>query len=153
MQLCVALHNRVSLEAIRNQFGWSEADLLSRIDLLELAGLVSHSPSGAWLPSFMVNGVEGAKRYLPVSRDVVRRASRLISKQMPEILRSKFQNSGNEPAATVFFVLSDFLLDNGQIKHRNSVLGSGRPLRDGNHHYLAILERHMDDQHLLDRLD
>jgi hypothetical protein len=148
--LCVALHKRLPLDTIREQQGWTEGDLAWRIERLKRAGLVSQSPSGRLTPSFMVIGLDDAKQYLPVSADLVTRTSSLISKQLPKIIR--MMNEISELRAKVhhtamFFVLSDVLLDNWQINNvEHSVLGSARPLRDGNRFYLALFEKSVDEQ-------
>jgi hypothetical protein len=47
----------------------------------------------------------------------------------------------------MFLVLSDVLLDNWQINNvEHSVLGSDRPLRDGNRYYFAIFEKVVEEK-------
>jgi hypothetical protein len=138
------------LDKLREQHGWSEDDFSSRIERLKRAGLLGRSPSGALVPAFMVIEIEDAKRYLPVPADLVKRTSALISGKLPDILlrtRDIPEFRADARSATMFFVLSDVLLDNWQINNiEESVLGSDRPLRDGNRYYLAIFEKPADQK-------
>jgi hypothetical protein len=144
LELCAELHQRVELPSIRERHGWSEADLASRLDRLKHAGLVKEASPGLFLPTFMVISKGDAAQYLPVSHNLVQQTTTLIAKRLPAIRKEVQSISGLRGrlySDYSFLLLSDVLLDNWQINNvERSLLGSERPLRDGNHYYFAIME-------------
>lgn len=143
-EICVALHRRKPLAAIGGDLDFPSAELQGRVDSLVTAGLVKKSPSGQFLPTFMVVTLEDAKWMAP-PEDMVEATGRLIADRLPEIrARAEaipaIRRAGFSQNA--FLILSNVLLDNWQIQNvEREFLKSERPLRDGRRYYYAIFEK------------
>jgi len=143
-EICVALHRRKGLATIERDLAISFPELQGKIDSLVSAGLVKGSPSGQFLPTFMVVTLEDAKWMAP-PEEMVEAAGRLIVGRLPEI-RARAQSI---PAIrrtgfsqNSFLILSNVLLDNWQIQNvEREFLKAERPLRDGRRYYYAIFEK------------
>jgi hypothetical protein len=142
--ICVALHRRKAAASIEGDLGISPAELRGRLDSLVTAGLVKTSPSGQFLPSFMVITLEDAKWMAP-SKEIVEATGRLIADRLPDVRARAESNPAIRRAGfsrNAFFILSNVLLDNGQIRNvEREFLKAERPLRDGRRYYYAILEK------------
>ncbi len=143
-EICVALHRRKAAASIERDLGISSADLRGRVDSLVAAGLVKRSPSGQFLPTFMVVTLEGAKWMAP-SENMVEATGRLIADRLPDI-RARAESIPAIRRAgfsrNAFLILSDALLDNWQIQNVESeFLKAERPLRNGRRYYYAIFEK------------
>ena len=148
-EICVALHLRKALASIERDLGISSAELRDRVDSLMTAGLVKSSPSGQFLPTFMVITLEDAHWMAPPD-EMVETTGRLIADRLsdiraraesiPAIRRVGFSHSA-------FLILSNVLLDNWQIRNvETKFLKAERPLRNGRRYYFAIFEKQFNQQ-------
>ena len=142
--ICVALHRRRGLARIERDLGISAADLQGRIDSLVTAGLVTRSPSGRFLPTFMVVTLEDAK-WISLPEGMVEAAGRVIADKLPDIrARAESIPAVRRTGFTrnAFLILSNVLLDNWQIGNvETKFLKAERPLRDSRRYYYAIFEK------------
>ncbi len=143
-EICVALHRRKAAASIEGDLGISSAELRGRVDSLATAGLVKRTPSGQFLPNFMVTTLEDAKWMAP-SEKMVEATGRLIADRLPDI-RARAESIPAIRRAgfsrNAFLILSNVLLDNWQIENvEREFLKAERPLRDGRRYYYAIFEK------------
>lgn len=142
--ICVALHRRKGLAPIERDLGISSAELRGRIDSLVTAELVKRSPSGRFLPTFMVVTLEDAK-WIALPEGMVQATGRLIADRLPDI-RARAESIPAVRRAgfsrNAFLILSDVLLDNWQIENvETEFLKAEPPLRDSRRYYYAIFEK------------
>ena len=142
--ISVALHRQKAAASIESDLGISPAEFQTRIDSLVKAELVKKTPSGRFLPTFLVVTMEDAKWMKP-SEKVVEATGRLIADKVPAIRGRAEKIPAIRRAGfsqNAFLILSDVLLDNWQIGNvEDEFLKAERPLRDGRRYYYAVFEK------------
>jgi hypothetical protein len=142
-RLMVSLHNKTSKDEFIKNYNWTSEDYDTSVAFLTTKGFVK-KVDDLFVPTCMiiskVDGEELFKSGAPVSRQI---ADSIIS--LLPYLKEKYLTtnlSKNIPFDSVsFFILSNVLLDNWQIKNIESTyIKTERPLRHGKNYYYAFLE-------------
>lgn len=142
--ICVALHRRQALASIEHDLGISPSELRGKLDSLVVEGLVKTSPSGQFLPTFMVITLEDANWMAP-SESMVEATGHLIAERLPDI-RARAESIAaihrGGFSRNAFLILSNVLLDNWQIRNvEREFLKAERPSRNGRRYYYGMFEK------------
>lgn len=141
--LIVSLHTRVPPEEFQATYNWSPEKYLEQISFL-ISKNYAHEKGGKFYPNCMVIPDREGKdlfRYAePLSQEI---ANAIIANL--DTIKSHYQKTDlckttGFPEVS-FFILSNVLLDNGQISNvEREFLGKERPLRHGKNYYFALLQ-------------
>jgi len=142
--LLIALHYGIPIKEIQKYFNWNNSTTKSNIDALIKNGLLKET-NNVFIPSVGIFPLKKGAILINKSQDIANEIADSIKAIMPKIrdINSKMNVSNNSSFNDLsFFYVSDILLDMGQIGNvEKDFLKKERPLRNGKHYYLAILEK------------
>ena len=141
--LIISLHLRVPPEEFQKTYGWSREKYLEQVRFL-ISKNYAYEKEGKFYSSCMVvpdrEGRDLFQYAEPLSQEI---ANAIIADL--DTIKSQYDKTDlrkTTPFAKVaFLILSNGLLDNGQISNvEREFLGKERPLRHGKNYYFALLQ-------------
>ncbi len=142
--LLVALHYKIPIKEIERYFKWNNSTTKKNKDLLIKNGLLKER-NNVLIPAMGIFPLEAGNILIEKSQNIANEIADSIKVIIPKIreINSKMDISKSISFHDLsFFYLSNILLDMGQIGNvEKEFLKKERPLRNGKHYYLAILEK------------
>jgi len=142
--LLIALHYEISTKKIEEYFEWNSFTIDKNIKLLVKNGLLKKT-NNVYIPSMGIFPLKIGNILIEKSQKVANEIADSIKVIIPEIKKIHSQMDISKKYSFYdlsFFYISDILLDMGQIGNvERKFLKKERPLRNGKHYYLAILEK------------
>lgn len=141
--LILSIHNRIRPETFIKSNQWSRERYEQEVSFLESKGFIKRTGEEIRITCMVVNNEDGNGLYQyaePISRAVADSILK-IKDRVREAYATTRLAENHSWDSMAFFLLSDVLLDNWQIRNvENKFLRAQRPLRHGKHYYAAFLE-------------
>jgi hypothetical protein len=143
-KLLISLHNNMSPQKFQRSYQWTEEAYNKSISFLETKNFVKKLSAGRYVPTCMVITAADGEALLKHADPLARQMADLIVTKMNTVKDqyAKLDIAAKYPFDSLsFFILSDVLLDNWQIRNvENEFLRHPRPLRHGVNYYVALIE-------------
>ena len=140
----ILLHTGHTVDEIRARFGWSEAVLNNKLELLVTNGFLQVQ-NKTYTPSVMILSDKAAQVVRSDLKPIAEQIVGAILKNKDSIVKkttaiSCFQGFTMKDLSLLVF--SNILLDNGQLKNvEDTYLRSARPERNGGNYYASYQEK------------
>jgi len=142
--LLIALHYKIPIKEIKKYFNWNSTKTTKNIELLIKNGLLK-KVNNTYIPAIGIFPLKTGNILIEKSQKIANEIVDSIRIIIPKIkkIHSEMDISKKYSFYDMsFFYISDILLDMGQIGNvEKEFLRKERPLRNGKHYYLAILEQ------------
>jgi len=142
--LLIALHYKIPIKEIEKYFNWDNFQMIKKTDLLVKNGLLKRK-NNVFIPTIGIFTLKTGTILIKKSQNIANEIADSIKIIIPKIKKIHSQMDISEKISfddLSFFYISDILLDMGQIGNvEKEFLKKERPLRNGKHYYLAILEK------------
>lgn len=142
--LLVCLHYNIPINEIEENFNWDNTTTKKNTGLLMENGLLKEEKE-IYIPTIGIFPLKKGNGLIEKSLKIANEIADSIKVIIPKIaeIHSQMDISKNFSFYDLsFFYISDILLDMGQIGNvEKKFLKKERPLRNGKHYYLAILEK------------
>lgn len=147
--ICVLLHNKVSIDEMSKYFGWSQEELSKRLDALLKEELIEKKQE-EHVPNFMVISLKEGKELSKELNEIAYEVIKLIKVNIEKIKCETYklecfkQFTFNELS---LFILSNVLLDCIQIDNVETIfLNSERTKRNGMKYYFSLQEKYKGEK-------
>lgn len=142
--LLIALHYKIPIKEIEKYFNWNSSIIKKHTNLLEKNGLLKKT-NNTYIPSIGIFPLNKGNILIKKSHKTANEIVDSVKIIIPKIKKIHSQMDISKKFSfndLSFFYISDILLDMGQIGNvEKEFLKKERPLRNGKHYYLAILEK------------
>ena len=142
--LLVALHDKMPIKEIKNYFNWNNSIINKKTKQLIENGLLKET-NNTYIPAMGIFTTKEGNVLIKKSKKIANEIADSIKLIIPKVnnLHNQMDISQKYSFEDLsFFYISDILLDMGQIGNvEKDFLKKERPLRNGKHYYLAILEK------------
>lgn len=148
-KLIVSIHNRIQPEVFRKNNNWSLEKYNQEVSFLEAKGFIKRTGEEIGISCMVANNEDGKNLYKyaePISQAIADSILKIKDRVREEYLTTRVAQK-NSYDSMAFFLLSNVLLDNWQIRNvENMFLKAPRPLRHGKNYYVAFLENISSNQ-------
>ncbi|MTI65459.1 MAG: hypothetical protein FH753_02550 [Firmicutes bacterium] len=149
-EVCILLHNKISVDNIIMYFNWSKKEMYNKLEILLKEELIKNNIDNQYIPNCMIISLEEGKNLYKQTEKFINKVVRLIENKINEIkLKTysieSFRNFSFESLS--LFILSDVILDFIQIDNvEKYFLRSNRTRRNDSNYYYSIQEKKKNDE-------
>jgi hypothetical protein len=146
-QFLIALHSHIPLSEIEKALKWNDETTEKNINLLLKNKLLTPKEND-YQPNLGILTIRRGNLLKEASRNIAGEIADSIVNRLPQLKKLHAETDisrQHDFRELSFFYLSNVLLDNYQIRRvEKEFLKKDRPLRNGSHYYLAIVEKTPD---------